>query len=165
VKILVVDDEPSVRNLTVEILRRSGYEPHGVPTARQALDLLDEQRFDLIVSDVMMPEMTGVELLYELRRRQPDVRVILMTGGSEEPERTAKAVELGAVGLLYKPFSHAELKEAVRQVGGRVPLEASGGMTLDRLPRVAAAGVDYVSVGALTHSAPAVDLSLLVEGA
>ena len=112
-RILVVDDEPSVRNLTVEILRRSGYEPHGVPTARQALDLLDEERFDLIVSDVMMPEMTGVELLYELRRRQPDLRVILMTGGSEEPERTTKAVELGAVGLLYKPFSHAELNEAV----------------------------------------------------
>ena len=84
-RILVVDDEPAVRDLTVEILRRSGYEPHGVPTARQALDLLDEEQFDLVVSDVMMPEMTGVELLYELRRRQPDLRVILMTGGSKSP--------------------------------------------------------------------------------
>jgi DNA-binding NtrC family response regulator len=113
VKILVVDDEPSVRNLTVEILRRSGYEPHGVPTARQALDLLEEERFDLVVSDVVMPEMTGVEFLYELRRRQPDLPVILMTGGSKEPERTTKAVELGAAGLLYKPFSHAELNDIV----------------------------------------------------
>jgi CheY-like chemotaxis protein len=113
VKILVVDDEPSVRNLTVEILRRSGYQPHGVPTAREALDLLDEERFDLVVTDVVMPGMTGVEFLYELRRRQPDLPVILMTGGSEEPERTTRAVELGAVGLLYKPFSHAELNEVV----------------------------------------------------
>ena len=112
-RILVVDDEPAVRDLTVEILRRSGYEPHGVPTARQALDLLDEEQFDLVVSDVVMPEMTGVEFLYELRRRQPDLPVILMTGGSKEPERTTKAVELGAAGLLYKPFSHAELNEAV----------------------------------------------------
>jgi CheY-like chemotaxis protein len=85
VRILVVDDEPAVRGLTVEILRRSGYEPHGVPTARQALDLLDEEQFDLVVSDVMMPEMTGVEFLYELRLRQPDLRVILMTAAPKSP--------------------------------------------------------------------------------
>ena len=60
-----------------------------------------------------MPEMTGVEFLYELRRRRPDLPVILMTGGSNEPERTTKAVELGAAALLYKPFSHAELRAAV----------------------------------------------------
>ena len=60
VRILVVDDEPAVRDLTVEILRRSGYKPHGVPTARHALDLLEEEQFDLVVSDVVMPEMTGV---------------------------------------------------------------------------------------------------------
>ena len=112
-RILVVDDEPAVRDLTVEILRRNGYKPHGVPTARHALDLLDEEEFDLVVSDVVMPEMTGVELLYELRRRQPDLPVILMTGGSNEPERTTKAVELGAAGLLYKPFSLAELTQVV----------------------------------------------------
>jgi DNA-binding NtrC family response regulator len=116
VKILVVDDEPAVRDLTVEILRRSGYNPHGVPTAQRALDLLEEEQFDLVVSDVVMPEMTGVELLYELRRRRPDLPVILMTGGSKEPERTTKAVEIGAVGLLYKPFSHAELTEIVASV-------------------------------------------------
>lgn len=114
-KILVIDDEPVVRDLTVEILRRSGYCPHGVPSAKLALELLDREpdRFDLVVSDVVMPEMTGVEFLYELRERRPDLPVVLMTGGSKEPERTTKAVELGASGLLYKPFSHAELTAAV----------------------------------------------------
>ena len=111
--ILVVDDEPAVRELTVEILRRSGYKSLGVPSARHALDLLDEEQFDLLVSDVVMPEMTGLELLYELRRRRPDLPVILMTGGSQEPERTSRAVELGAVALLYKPFSSAELRDLV----------------------------------------------------
>ena len=115
-RILVVDDEPAVRDLTVEILRRSGYNPSGVPTAQRALDLLDEEQFDLVVSDVVMPEMSGVELLYELRKRRPDMPVILMTGGSEEPERTTKAVELGAVALLYKPFSHAQLNDIVASV-------------------------------------------------
>jgi CheY-like chemotaxis protein len=113
VKILVVDDEPVVRELTVEILHRNGYAAQGVPSARDALELLDQEPFDLIVSDVVMPEMTGVEFLYELRRRRPDLPVVLMTGGSQEPERTTKAVELGASVLLYKPFSQAELQAAV----------------------------------------------------
>ena len=112
-RILVVDDEPAVRDLTVEILRRSGYEPQGVPTARRALDLLDEEQFDLVVSDVVMPEMTGVEFLYELRERGLELPVVLMTGGSKEPERATKAVELGACSLIYKPFSNAELTAAV----------------------------------------------------
>lgn len=118
-RILVVDDEPGVRDLTVEILRRSGYSSHGVPTARHALELLDEEPFDLVVSDVMMPEMTGIEFLYELRDRRPELPVVLMTGGSNEPERTAKAVELGAARLLYKPFSHAELNAVVEEALGR----------------------------------------------
>jgi DNA-binding NtrC family response regulator len=112
-KILVVDDEAVVRELTVEILRRSGHNPHGVTSAKHALEMLDSEPFDLVVSDVVMPEMTGVEFLYELRARRPDLPVLLMTGGSKEPERATKAVELGACSLLYKPFTRAELTAAV----------------------------------------------------
>ena len=81
------------------------------------------------------------------------------------PQQIEEALEAGADMLLLDNLDDDELRKAVQQVRGRVPVEASGGMTLDRLPRVAATGVDYVSVGALTHSAPAVDLSLMVEGA
>jgi nicotinate-nucleotide pyrophosphorylase (carboxylating) len=81
------------------------------------------------------------------------------------PEQIEQALEAGADMLLLDNLGDAELKKAVQQVNGRVPTEASGNMTLDRLPRVAACGLDYVSVGALTHSAPAADLSLLVETA
>jgi len=80
------------------------------------------------------------------------------------PGQIEEAIQAGAQMLLLDNLGDAELAKAVAQVAGRVRLEASGGMTLERLPRVAATGVDYVSVGALTHSAPAVDLSLLVEG-
>ena len=114
-RILVVDDEPVVRELTVEILKRSGYKPHGVSSAKHALELLDNEPFDLVVSDVVMPEMTGVEFLYALRARLPDLPVLLMTGGSKEPERATNAVALGACSLLYKPFSHAELTAAVEE--------------------------------------------------
>lgn len=112
-KILVVDDEPIVRELTVEILRRSGHQPHGVPSAKQALELLEAESFDLVVSDVAMPAMTGVEFLYKLRERLPDLPVLLMTGGSNEPERAMSAVGLGACSLLYKPFTNDELRVAV----------------------------------------------------
>ncbi|MDQ3067748.1 MAG: response regulator [Actinomycetota bacterium] len=112
-KILVVDDEPVVRELTIEILRRNGYRPEGVESARRALERLEEECFDLLVSDVVMPEMTGVELLDELRARSHDLPVLLMTGGSPEPERTIRAVQLGATSLVYKPFTHDELAEAV----------------------------------------------------
>ena len=84
-----------------------------MPSAKQALELLDDEAFDLVVSDVVMPEMTGVEFLYELRKRRLELPVVLMTGGSKEPERATKAVELGACSLIYKPFSNAELTDAV----------------------------------------------------
>ncbi|WP_243091091.1 carboxylating nicotinate-nucleotide diphosphorylase [Thermus neutrinimicus] len=73
-----------------------------------------------------------------------------------------EALEAGADLILLDNFSPEEIREAVRRVGGRVPLEASGNMTLERARLAAEAGVDFVSVGALTHSAKALDLSLLV---
>jgi len=73
-----------------------------------------------------------------------------------------EALEAGADLILLDNFPLEEIREAVRRVGGRVPLEASGNMTLERARAAAEAGVDYVSVGALTHSAKALDLSLLV---
>ena len=111
--ILVVDDEQAVRELTVEILRQGGHRPHGVESVRAALELLEQKPFDLVVSDVAMPELTGFELLREVREHRPELPVVLMTGGSDDHERISRAVELGASALIFKPFSHAELNEAV----------------------------------------------------
>lgn len=69
------------------------------------------------------------------------------------------AIGAGADIVLLDNMDDAALAEAVRRAAGRVPLEASGNMTLERLPRVAATGVDFVSMGAVTHSARAVDIS------
>jgi nicotinate-nucleotide pyrophosphorylase (carboxylating) len=73
-----------------------------------------------------------------------------------------EALAAGAPRLLLDNMSPAQLREAVAHVGGRAELEASGGVTLQTLREVASTGVDFVSVGALTHSAPALDLSLLL---
>ena len=74
-----------------------------------------------------------------------------------------EALTAGATRLLLDNMDAAALRAAVTQVGGRAQLEASGGVTLETLRAVAGTGVDFVSMGALTHSAPALDLSLLVE--
>ena len=66
----------------------------------------------------------------------------------------------GATHLLLDNMSRATLREAVRLVGGRVPTEASGGVTLETIGEIAATGVDFVSVGRLTQSAPAADIGL-----
>jgi nicotinate-nucleotide pyrophosphorylase (carboxylating) len=79
------------------------------------------------------------------------------------PAQIEEALAAGAEVLLLDNLGDAELAAAVKLVAGRVPTECSGGVTLERLPRIAACGVDYVSAGALTHSAQAVDLSLLIE--
>ncbi len=74
-----------------------------------------------------------------------------------------EALAAGATWILLDNMTPPQLGEAVARVGGRAKLEASGGVTLETVRNVAATGVDFVSVGALTHSAPALDLSLLLE--
>jgi nicotinate-nucleotide pyrophosphorylase (carboxylating) len=74
-----------------------------------------------------------------------------------------EALDAGAPWILLDNMSVAQLREAVGHVAGAARLEASGGVTLDTLRDIASTGVDFVSVGALTHSAPALDLSLLLE--
>ncbi len=74
-----------------------------------------------------------------------------------------EALAAGAPRILLDNMNDEQLRSAVAHVGGRAELEASGGITLSRLREVASTGVDFISVGALTHSAPALDLSLLVE--
>jgi nicotinate-nucleotide pyrophosphorylase (carboxylating) len=101
-----------------------------------------------------------------VRRAKKAAHVLLKIEAEvSSPQQIEEALEAGADLLLLDNLDEAALRKAVEQVRGRVPLEASGNMTLARLPNVAATGVDYVSVGALTHSAPSVDLSLMVEGA
>jgi nicotinate-nucleotide pyrophosphorylase (carboxylating) len=79
------------------------------------------------------------------------------------PEEIAEALAAGAPRLLLDNMDEEELRAAVAQVAGRAELEASGGVTLDTLQARAQTGVEWVSMGALTHSAPALDLSLILE--
>jgi nicotinate-nucleotide pyrophosphorylase (carboxylating) len=78
-------------------------------------------------------------------------------------EQVDEAIEAGADVILLDNLSTRDIIEAVRRIGGRAKTEVSGGVTLERIPELAATGADYVSVGALTHSVPAADLSFELE--
>jgi putative two-component system response regulator len=111
-KILAIDDEDVVRMLVVEILESVGHEVVGADSAEHALDLLDDGGFDLIVSDVVMPGLSGLELLEAARSRQASLPVVLVTGAGTY-ETLSQALTRGAAGLVTKPFAHAELQTAV----------------------------------------------------
>jgi nicotinate-nucleotide pyrophosphorylase (carboxylating) len=81
----------------------------------------------------------------------------------ERVDQIEGVLAAGASLILLDNFTPAQVRDAVRLVAGRARLEASGGITLDNVRAYAEAGVDYVAVGALTHSAPAVDVSLEIE--
>jgi nicotinate-nucleotide pyrophosphorylase (carboxylating) len=103
------------------------------------------------------------EAVRRARQAQPDLQIEVECRNLDD---VREGVEAGADRLLLDNMSPAELQEAVaaaRESGGAAELEASGGITLENVGEIAATGVDYVSVGALTHSAPALDLSMTVE--
>jgi DNA-binding response OmpR family regulator len=112
--VLVVDDEPMVREVVVAYLEREGFRVDEASTGRAALKCIEESSPDLVVLDVMLPELDGFSVLSELRRSR-DVPVILLTARTEEPDRVA-GLELGADDYVVKPFSPRELVARVRSV-------------------------------------------------
>ena len=81
--ILVVDDHPIMREVVCQILEDAGHFVREAAEGHEALRKLSCARFDLVVTDIVMPEMDGIELIGELQRRYPDIRIIAMSGGSE----------------------------------------------------------------------------------
>jgi len=115
--ILVVDDEEGLVRLAEEVLASLGYEPVGCLGALEALSVFRAapERFDAVVSDVIMPDMTGPELVRELRRLQPALPVILMSGYGG-PDLQAQAQAAGAQAVLMKPLAAAELAACLASV-------------------------------------------------
>lgn len=114
VQILVVDDEPMVREVVVAYLEREGFRVEQAATGTAALEQLSESTPDLIILDVMLPELDGFSVLTQLRKER-DIPVILLTARTEEPDRVL-GLELGADDYVVKPFSPRELVARVRSV-------------------------------------------------
>ena len=108
-RVLLVDDEPELRRLLRRSLVRVGFEVVEASHGRAALELARQTSFDVVISDVRMPCMGGLELLERLQLEEPALPVVLMSGSTELPNRQS-AVDLGAFDYLPKPITLAEIE-------------------------------------------------------
>lgn len=114
-KILAVDDEVKMRELLYEMLSRLGYECKTAANGREALSILQDDYFPIILSDVRMPLMDGIELLKNTKKIYPDIDVISMTGYSKD-HTFVDVVKAGASDFILKPFSCDELKAKISRI-------------------------------------------------
>jgi two-component system KDP operon response regulator KdpE len=129
-KILVVDDEPQIRRVMRTTLSAEGYEILDAKSAAEALNRFRQERFDLILLDVNMPGMNGLEACADFRRTS-DIAIIMLTVRNTETDKIA-ALDAGADDYVTKPFSMPELLARVRSCLRRVPYLASNGPAIIR---------------------------------
>jgi len=140
--ILVVDDEQIVLDSVRKLLRKDNYEIHCAHTAPQALEMIEQVPVDIILTDLMMPEMDGLELMRVIKTRRPQVPVIMITGYATI-NTALQATQLGAFDYIAKPFSRKELQGVVRRAADLVrateagPESATTGTASTGTPQVA----------------------------
>jgi DNA-binding response OmpR family regulator len=123
-RILLVDDEKSVQTLLTYPLRKEGYEVIAASTGQEALDRFREGEFDLVVLDVMLPEVDGFDVCRQLRAKS-SVPIIMLTAKAEELDKVL-GLELGADDYITKPFSMREFRSRVKAVLRRAELTRNG---------------------------------------
>jgi DNA-binding response OmpR family regulator len=111
-RILLVDDEQAVQTLLAYPLRKDGYDVVSALDGQEALDRLGEQRFDLVVLDIMLPKLDGIEVCRRLRARS-HVPIIMLTAKGEEIDKVV-GLEIGADDYITKPFSMREFRSRVK---------------------------------------------------
>ena len=117
-RILVVDDEESMRHMLTLILKREGYEVQAVDTGREALQLVNSEPYDFILSDVVMPEMDGLELLQALKQKKVEATVIMMSAYGNL-DTAVEAMKRGAYDYVNKPFKPDEILLTLRKAEER----------------------------------------------
>ncbi len=121
--IVIADDVLEIRNLMQHWLNAAGCEVLSAASGREATDLVRTRNVDLVITDVLMPDGDGLEVITSLRRIAPRTKVLAISGGGNHLRATdclAFARGLGAHGVLMKPFNRAQLLEAVKKI---VPLQ------------------------------------------
>jgi DNA-binding response OmpR family regulator len=108
IRILIVDDEPFITQLLQRYLTPEGYECRVVSSGEEAIKVLESTSFHLVLADIMMPGMSGIDLLTVIRTQYPDVAVLIVTA-IDDRETGVLAVELGAYGYIIKPFERNEI--------------------------------------------------------
>jgi DNA-binding response OmpR family regulator len=123
-RILLVDDEQAVQTLLTYPLRKEGYEVVGAADGHEALNRFSEERFDLVVLDIMLPKLDGIEVCRRLRTHS-QVPIIMLTAKGDEIDKVA-GLEMGADDYITKPFSVREFRSRVKAALRRGKMAGTG---------------------------------------
>lgn len=113
-RVLVVDDEADFLETIVKRLKKRKIDVTGVDSGKRALDILEKEHFDVVILDVRMPGMDGIETLKEMKKRRPLMEVIMLTGHASV-ESGMQGMQYGAFDYVMKPAEMDDLLEKVRQ--------------------------------------------------
>ena len=121
-RVLVVDDQPDILGFMLLGLESAGFDVEVAANGRQALERQREHAADVMITDIFMPEMDGLETIDRIRAQFPHTRIIAMSSGASRMQDYLKvAGEIGADATLVKPFSTAELVRLVRRLASDAP--------------------------------------------
>ena len=122
-RVLVVEDEADVRELLVEYFRTRGYTVADAADGRSAISVLERDAFDLVLTDLQLPEADGLAVLAAARRLHPSIDVVIVTGFASL-DSAIQAVRLGAYDYLTKPFSLGQIDVVLRRIDKFAELQA-----------------------------------------
>ena len=111
-EILIIDDEVSIRRLLVRVLNNAGHTVHEASNGEEGLELFHQVNPELVITDIVMPDMEGIEVIRRVRQEAPTVPILAISG-SGTPVYLRAATTLGATAALAKPFEIAELLAVV----------------------------------------------------
>ncbi|MBW9087075.1 response regulator [Rhizobium wenxiniae] len=123
-RILITEDEESLRRFVARALRLDGHETFEAGDGAEGLEKLDEGSYDLLLSDIRMPVMDGIELAHQASVRFPDMKILLMTGYAEQRER-ADDLASKIVDVVPKPFALPDIRKAVARALAGVASQAA----------------------------------------
>lgn len=120
-RILLIDDDELSRSAVEKMLERAGFEVRSTGDGREALESYRKERPDLVVTDLIMPDVDGLELIQQVRQLDPTVRILAISGGGrvQAEEYLSVARKFGALEVLSKPFTGQELRQAVERALGK----------------------------------------------
>jgi len=117
-KILHVDDEPDTLAVVKKILETEGYEVIGLGSGKEALRAIDDDGYDLLLLDIMMPDMSGWDLFTRIGKIHPSYRVVFMSVLEVSPERKEELMKAGVKDYITKPFDRGDLVDRVKKILG-----------------------------------------------
>jgi len=117
-RILLIDDDRAVRQMLSMLLAHAGYEVTEASNGFEGLDAIQQNEFDLVITDLIMPEKEGLETIMDMRKLYPDVKIIAMSGGGRGGADCYLQVakRMGAKAIVSKPFRSSEMLEKVQSL-------------------------------------------------